>query len=359
MAETSAEDRKHDPSQRKLDRAREEGQVAVGRDLVMVAVLLTGGLTLLFVAPEWWRGVVLLVRRSARPDVTGNVGVLLPFFVRPLLLVLGVALATAFAGVAATLAQTQFGFWPQRIVPDFSRLVSGGQLSRVVKGEFVLDIALSLAKVAALTVVVFFSLRDDLLTVPDLLFVPTEQQLGAIWAPLARAGVNVLASLTVISGLDLALTRFRHARKLKMTDEELKREHKEDDGEPLLKNRRRQRHRELAKGRPQVEVPRADVLVVNPTHVAVALRYRKNESAAPVVTAKGKGVVAERMRELARRHGVPIYEDVPLARLLYRKVKIGREVPEETYKAVAAALAFVYRVTGRRPGEARIGESRA
>ncbi len=138
-----------------------------------------------------------------------------------------------------------------------------------------------------------------------------------------------------------------------MTKQELKREMKEDDGDPMLRSRRRRRHRELARGRARVEVPRADALVVNPTHVAVALRYRRDEGRAPRVTAKGKGVLAELMRELARENGVPIVQDVPLARLLYRKVKVGGEVPAQTYKAVAAVLAFVYRLGGRAGTEGR------
>jgi flagellar biosynthesis protein FlhB len=137
---------------------------------------------------------------------------------------------------------------------------------------------------------------------------------------------------------------------MKMTREEVKREYKEDEGDPLLKGRRRKRHRELAKGRAAVEVPRADALIVNPTHIAIAIRYRPDEGSAPRVTAKGKGALAEHMRELARNNGVPIVENIALARLLYRRVKIGRSVPAETFKAVAAILAYVYRLTGRAPG---------
>lgn len=120
----------------------------------------------------------------------------------------------------------------------------------------------------------------------------------------------------------------------------------------MFRSRRRRRHRELLKGRATVEVPKADALVVNPTHIAIAIRYRKDEGRAPRVTAKGKGQLAEHMRDLARSNGIPIIEDIPLARLLYKRVKVGREVPAETYKAVAAILAFVYRVTGRNAGVA-------
>ncbi len=132
-----------------------------------------------------------------------------------------------------------------------------------------------------------------------------------------------------------------------MTKEELKDEYKQEEGDPQIKSQRRKRYREIVKHQASVEVPRADALVVNPTHVAVAIRYRRDEGRAPRVTAKGKGALAELMRDLARENAVPIVQDIPLARLLYRKVKVGREIPAQTYKAVAAVLAFVYRVTGR------------
>jgi flagellar biosynthesis protein FlhB len=134
-----------------------------------------------------------------------------------------------------------------------------------------------------------------------------------------------------------------------MTKEEAKREYKDDEGDPLLKGRRKRRHRELLKGRAAIEVPRADAVVVNPTHIAVALRYRRGEDKAPRVVAKGQGLAAERIREVARENGVPIVRDVPLARLLHKRVKVGGAVPAETYKAVAAVLAFVWKLQGKSP----------
>ncbi|HEY4221150.1 MAG TPA: EscU/YscU/HrcU family type III secretion system export apparatus switch protein, partial [Myxococcota bacterium] len=125
---------------------------------------------------------------------------------------------------------------------------------------------------------------------------------------------------------------------------------KEDEGDPMIKGRRRRKHRELLRGSVHKEVPRADAIVVNPTHIAIAIRYRKGKDKAPRVMAKGKGARADKMRELARECGVPIVKDIPLARLLYKRVRVGSQVPSETYKSVAAVLAFVYRATGRVPG---------
>jgi flagellar biosynthesis protein FlhB len=172
--------------------------------------------------------------------------------------------------------------------------------------------------------------------------------IGTLLSPIAMRGALVLA---LVAGLDLGVQRYRWFQKKKMTKEEVKREMKNDEGDPHIKGRRRQKQRELARRKPpQQTVPKADAVIVNPTHIAIAIRYRKGEHRAPIVIAKGKGVTADTIRALAREHQVPIVKDIPLARLLHKKCEIGREVPMETFKAVAAVLAFVSKITGRPPG---------
>jgi flagellar biosynthesis protein FlhB len=153
--------------------------------------------------------------------------------------------------------------------------------------------------------------------------------------------------LIVFAGADFALTRWRYRKRHMMTKDELRREMKDDEGDPLLRGQRKRRHRELVRRSAVAETRRADALIVNPTHIAIAIRYRKDEGFAPKVLAKGKGVLAEVMRDAARGSGIPIVQDIPLARLLYKKVKVGGSVPAETYRAVAAVLAVVFRMTGR------------
>jgi flagellar biosynthesis protein FlhB len=188
-----------------------------------------------------------------------------------------------------------------------------------------------------------------------MLSMSTAAQVEATYHPLATGLARILSVVALLAGADFALTRYRYKKRMKMTKEDAKRDHREEEGDPLIRSRRRRKHRELAKGLVKVEVPRADALVVNPTHIAIAIRYQPGEDSAPRVTAKGKGQLAEIMRDLARMHGVPIVEDIPLARLLYRRVKVGRCVPMETFKAVAAILAYVYRVLGRNPVRAAGG----
>jgi flagellar biosynthesis protein FlhB len=224
-------------------------------------------------------------------------------------------------------------------------------VTRLLSKELLVDLAFSAVKVAAVFWLVWSVLKVEFLTLGKLLFTSPGGHLSTMFRPLSEVTVKSLALMAVMAGADFALNRHRFMKKNMMTKEEAKREYKEDEGDPLIRSRRKRKHRELAKGRAQVEVPRADALLVNPTHIAIALRYRKEEGAAPRVLAKGKGALAELMREIARANGVPIVQDIPLARLLYKKVKVGKSVPAETYKAVAAVLAFVYRMTGRAPGQ--------
>ena len=146
--------------------------------------------------------------------------------------------------------------------------------------------------------------------------------------------------------LDYAYQRWEHQRSLRMSVQEWKQDQKETEGDPLLRQRLRQRQRQLARQRMLHEVPRADVVVTNPTRYAVALRYDPATMAAPVVVAKGRDALAARIRALAEEHGVPIMEEPPLARALYQAVEVGQEIPEELYVAVAEVLAFVWRLRG-------------
>jgi flagellar biosynthesis protein FlhB len=347
VADEDQDQKTEKASERRLQEARRQGNVAVGRDAAMVSSLAAGVAVLAMAAPGLRASLVALVGASAGSLENSRPGALLPLLVRPALLTGGVVTAAALAAALATGIQTRGGFWLELAEPDPTRLFSAGRLRRLFGTEVLIDLASALVKNVALGWMLWLAIRDESVTLTRLLEADPAAQLTALFAPFARGAVKILAALLLIAGADLAITHVRFAKRMRMTRDEVKREARDDDGDPLLRMRRRRRHRELARGRIRVEVPRADVLVVNPTHIAVALRYRAGEDRAPRVTAKGKGAAAEAMRTLARNSGVPIVEDVVLARLLWKRVKVGRAVPAETYKAVAAVLAFVYRVLGR------------
>jgi flagellar biosynthesis protein FlhB len=354
MADDSPqEDRTEAASQKRLQKAHEEGNVPLGRDFNAVAGFAAGTMALLSFGGGIRDGLIKLSAAMAGGLAAGwkaEPRSLLPLVGAPLLQVFAVCGIAAAAGALAYLSQTRGGFWPNLAMPDLSRVLGGGRLSGLFGKQKLLDMTLALVKLLTVAWACWSTLHDDFLTLPRLLFARTDVQFAMLFKPLARGAVKVLTVMGLWAGVDIALQRLRFNKRMKMTKEEAKREYREDDGDPQIKGRRRRKHRELAKGRAVKEVPRADALVVNPTHIAIAIRYRPGESAAPTVTAKGKGQLAEFMRELARDNGVPIVENIPLARLLYKRVKVGRAVPADTYKAIAAVLAYVYRVTGRASG---------
>ncbi|HEY4184710.1 MAG TPA: EscU/YscU/HrcU family type III secretion system export apparatus switch protein [Polyangia bacterium] len=351
--ESSAEDRTEAPSQKRLQKAYEEGQLPLGRDFNAVAGFAAGTAALMAFGTDFETSLIRLVTAAANGLGEGNDAnprSLIPLLARPLLIVGGVSAIAAAAGAITYIAQTRGQVWLHLAMPDLSKVFSGGKIKQLFSKKTVTDLSFSFVKLLTVAWACWSTLRDDFLTLPRLLFARPDAAFAMLFSPLAKGSVKVLTVMAFWAGVDLALQRMRFTKQMKMTKEETKREYKEDDGDPMMKGRRRRKHRELSKGRAKLEVPRADALLVNPTHIAIAIRYRPGESAAPRVLAKGKGQLAEYMRDLARENGIPIVENIPLARLLYRRVKVGKSVPAETYKAVAAILAYVYRITGRASG---------
>jgi flagellar biosynthesis protein FlhB len=356
MSDDARDDEKTEQaSQRRMQSARENGDIAVARDVGMLAALAAGGGVLAAVGSSLRDSLVNMVFAAA--DGLGNPspGRLAPYLSRPAFATVMVPAAVALAVAIVYGMQTRLGLWPELTFPDFTRVFSAGRIKRLFQKDMVIDLGISGVKVLTLGWALVSTFRATFLSLPRMLSMSTSSQVEATYHPLATGLARILSVVALLAGVDFALTRYRYKRRMKMTKEDAKRDHREEEGDPLIRSRRRRKHRELAKGLVKVEVPRADALVVNPTHIAIAIRYQPGEDAAPRVTAKGKGQLAEIMRDLARMHGVPIVEDIPLARLLYRRVKIGRCVPMETFKAVAAILAYVYRVLGRSPVRAAGG----
>lgn len=352
MSDESPEESKTEAaSQRRLDQMAEEGQLPLGKDLPSVAALAGGLLLLAVLGSRLGSSLIELCSGAVRGLAQAGHGGASPLaLTEPALLSAAVCAAAAAASAAAVLAQTQGRLWGHLALPDFSRLAEGSRLTRLVSKDLWIDLAAAGLKVSVLAWVAWRSLRGDVIALEAALRAPMGLQFEQVSSALAEACAKVVAAWVVLAGADLALTRYRYFEKAKMTREEIKREHREDEGDPLIRSRRKKRHRELLKHRLAVDVPRADAIVVNPTHIAIAIRYRRSEGGAPRVLFKGKGALAETIREVARANGIPIVQDIALARLLYKRVKVGGAVPAETYKAVAAVLATVYRLL-RRDGQ--------
>lgn len=348
--EKPSEERTEQASSKRKQQAEDQGDLPLGRDLGMLGGMAAGSVTLYACAGALRDSLVRLTWAMGDGLARANPRDLIPYLGAPTAIVLLVCAATAVGASIPMLAQTKMQIWGNLAMPNFQRVFSGGRLKRLFGMEMAADMGLAFVKVVAVGWACWSVFRDEFVTLPRMLTMSTGAELSAAFMPMANGLAKILTSLAVVAGLDLAVTRYRYAQKMKMTREEAKRDYKEEEGDPMFRMRRKRQHRELIKNRVAIEVPKADALIVNPTHIAIAIRYRPGEDAAPRVTAKGKGQLAETMRELARFHGIPIVEDIPLARLLYKRVKVGRQVPAETFKAVAAVLAFVYRVLGRQGG---------
>lgn len=353
--ETAREDQTEDASQRRLDEARREGKIALSKDVSMGAAVVCGIFAVSSYGNDIVTGAVTALRQSAELVATGNAGPPISKFDfsactaiwQPGLAIIAVVAASA---LGITLAQTQGGMWTDQVSPDFAKAFSPKRVVHAFSRQGLADMALAVVKALAIGAVGLFAVRGHLSplhhafeTAPG----AAVKEVGGTLVDVALRGAGVLG---VAGAIDYFLVRTRFFAQMRMTKDQIKREAKEDEGDPHIRAARRRRHRELKRGAFTREVPRADAIVVNPTHFAVALRYRKKSDRAPRVVAKGRGLKAAAMRKLAIECGVPIVKDIPLARLLHKRVKIGREVPAETYRAVAAVLAFVYKTTGRPPG---------
>lgn len=346
----NAQERNQLPTQKRRDEARRKGQVPRSQELSAAAVVLIAGAGLHFLGSGMAAGLFdvmqtgLSLTREQTLDETRVIGILSGSMGRALVAcapVLGLTLA------AALLAPLSIGGWNLSfgaLTPDFSRLSPLAGLQRVFSSRGVMELVKAFGKfgLVALFAVLFLWSKSG-----ELLNLGSEPTAMAVGHAVSLSGLGLLtfsAALGVIAAIDVPWQLWQHTQRLKMTREEIREELKESDGSPETKGRIRNMQHEIAKRRMMQEVPKADVVVVNPTHYAVALRYDEKRMRAPIVVAKGADAIAARIREVATESLVPIFEAPPLARALYRHVDIGAPIPATLYVAVAQVLTYVYQL---------------
>ncbi len=356
MAEDLGE-KTEEPTQKRKDDAREKGNVAKSQDLSGV-LLLIGGTITLWAASGWLMGgfTVMLEQVLAgqyAPDVTSPDSVLatanyaavtMARYVLPVLLI-------AWA-VAILMNVMQIGilFSPQAIQPKLSKINPLNGFKRIFGLSGLVKVLMDTMKVAIVVTVSVLTIKqynDRILVMPYLTALQGMAELGRMMVDLA---IRVLAVLLLLALLDFVYQKWKHQRDLRMTKQEVKDEMKQSDGDPEVKRRRMQVQQQVAMQRVSSAVPDADVVVTNPEHISVAIKYDSDRMHAPKVVAKGADYLAMRIRQIAITHSVPIIERKPLARALYKQVEVGQEVPPDFYQAVAEILAYVYRLSGRQAG---------
>ncbi|MGD8454334.1 MAG: flagellar biosynthesis protein FlhB [Phycisphaerae bacterium] len=352
MAADDAGDRTEDPTPKRLTEARREGRIPRSTDLTAAVALLGALLLLKLLGGGVFNSMLDLIHAIGDPpDVTADslgpwlqrvaiavAGMLLPFLL--LMMVITAVGAALQSGVPIS---------TKRLAPKLDKLNPMNGLKRLWSLDSVTRMGMGVLKMILIALVAYFTIVGDIDVV---LSAGTLHPFGAFdmsCTLMFDLALRMAATLLLVALIDYAYQRWNWWRKLKMTKQEVKDEMKNMEGDPQVRARRRRAQMQVAMQRLNVEVPRADVVVTNPTEFAVALQYDEATMHAPRVNAKGQDLLALRIRQLAQQHGVPIVQRPPLARALYAAVEVGQEVPPTFYRAVAELLAYVYQLSGRQP----------
>jgi len=343
--EKEAEDRTEAPTPRRLEKAREQGQVPLSREAVGFATLLGGTLAAALALPplglEWLRAAYVLLASAAEQE-TGPA--MLALLRASLLALLPVLVAVSLAAILATMVQTGWLLHGQALAPKLSRLNPLAALKRLFGPEGLAELARTLAKLGIVGLALWRAV--DLSVLQATLHRPPGALLAEAGHGALRLLLASLAAFALVAGLDLLWVRWRHIRQLRMSREDLREELRESEGDPQVKGRLRRLRESRARQRMLAAVPKAAVVITNPTHYAVALSYDQGQATAPRLVAKGVDAMAARIRAMAEEHGVPIVANPPLARALYR-LEPDTEIPPEHWQVVAEIIAYVWRLQGR------------
>jgi flagellar biosynthesis protein FlhB len=359
MAEDS-DDRTEDATDRRRAEAREKGHVAKSGDLNAAALMLAAAAAVLALAPPIARQLAELTAAAlSAVTLRADQGWALQLGRETTAVLaasaLPVLLLTALVALGTNVMQVGILFAPEAIQPRLSRISPLAGVKRVFSIRSVAKLGVSLGKLAVLTAITLLVIGWSLPTSLQLTGVGPAGITTFIHESTARLAFTLAAALLVLALLDYAFQRWKHEQELKMTKQEVRDEMKNMEGDPHVRQRRREAHRKVAQAREMQAVKKADVVVTNPTHYAVAVRYDPDKMPAPVVVAKGVDAIALQIRRVAAEHDVPILERPELARTLYAGVKVGRPIPTDLYEAFVEIMAYVYRLTGRAPANLRDG----
>ena len=346
-----------EPSQKRLDEAHQKGNVANSREVTHWFMMFAMAMSVLMFAPGAFSSIAkVLVVFFEAPHAIAVDGGGVQRWLADLLLAVGLAMAPIFgllvlAAVAASLLQVGPIFTATPMKPSFDKISPLAGLKRLFSLQSTVEFLKGSAKIAVVAAMAYYLLRPEFDRLERFYDFDMVALLAVLNTLTIRLMVGVLAVMAAIAALDVLYTRISRLRKLRMTREELRDEYKESEGDPLVKGRLRQIRMERARRRMMQEVPKADVIITNPTHYAIALRYDQATMGAPKLVAKGTDLVARRIRELAEECKIPIVSNPPLARALYASVELDQEVPPEHYKAVAEIIGYVMRLRrgGYRP----------
>jgi len=352
--ESSGQEKSEAPTSRRIQEARKKGDVAKSMEVPSAAVLLAGLLTLYY-ASDYMLGQFFLLLRyylgnlHAISITPNNMTVLTRETMLQSALLLAPVMGAIFVtALAANYAQVGFLFTTEKLAPKFDKIDPIQGFARLFSKQTLANVVKSVAK---LVIIGYVSYAEVMKALPSILPL-MDQEPMPILAFMSRVAFWIFLKsaliIAVLAAVDYAFQRWQFMEKMKMTKQEIKDEAKQTEGDPHVKGRIRAIQMQMARQRMMSEVPKADVVITNPTRLAIALRYDALAMAAPTVLAKGAGVIAQKIREIAEEHGIPLVEDKPLAQALYKSVDLGEPIPENLFQTVAEVLAYVYNVKRKR-----------
>lgn len=351
------EERTESASPKRLEEARRRGEVPRSRDLSAAAVMLFSCMAISMFGERIVSGFAQLMRSGLSLKFTPGMDTktMLPALGEAafsgFMVVMPVLAAGFVAAIVAPMVLSGWNFSGEALAPKFSRMNPLAGLQRMASTNGLIELGKSIMKFLLIGVIAVKVLRND---ANELLAMGNHTLFSSMQSAVhlcLNALLMLACGMVLIAAIDVPIQLWQYARQMRMTREEIKKEMKESEGSPELKGKIRRLQQEMARGRMMNDVPTADVIITNPTHFSVALRYDDKRNGAPVVVAKGVDLVAARIREIATEHNVPIFEAPPLARVLYRSVDIGHEIPASLYTAVAQVLTYIFQLRAFNKGQ--------
>ena len=333
---------------------REKGRFAQSREVTSVFVLMGGLLTFYFFGIYTINRLTLFMRgifsESSSFSITATNAYPFMFHImkESIIMMAPLIVIIIIAGITANIMQAGgFIFSLEPITPKFSRIDPLKGFGRIFSKQALAELFKSLFKIGIVSYIAFITVKGEFSNIPSLMDMENSQIFLYISQISFKIILRTLLVLLILAAIDFGFQKWSFEQSIKMTKQEIKDERKETEGDPRVKARIRSIQLQVARKRMMAEVPKADVVITNPIHLAVAIKYEREKMLAPEVVAKGAGFIAEKIKETARKSGIPIVEDKPVARLLYKTVDIGNAIPTTLYKAVAEILAYVYKLKAK------------
>ena len=350
MAEQNSQEKTEQPTQRKLDKARNEGQMAFSHDLGAGLALFAAMVFLFMYSTLILSKLSTQVRTDLRIShyevwtIEHTQRMFMQVCGVTLNIVLPLVVIVMVAGILASIMQNGFSISWKPLSPDIQRLSPMRGLSRLFSTKSVAKGVFAIAKLSLISLILWFVLKNEIADICLASDTHAREMTALTIAISIKAGFTAAIVLIALGIADVIYQKWQFNKDMRMSHQDIKQETKEDDGDPLLKARIRRVQREISQRRELAEVPSATVVIRNPTHFAVALRYERELGGAPKVVAKGKGFLALKIIDIAESSEVPVVENRPLAQSLFKTVEVGNEIPAELYAAVVEVLAYIYKL---------------